>query len=232
MDINKIISKAVDQIEDKPAPEGFHVLLDSDELTDEIRDEIYIRFKNDIKAFIEAFTAKTGDPGRDKGMYKCSLETWQACASDIGRLYFRKNKYLYDTKKNARNGGKAYREELLCIALDVYADLCAEYRKQFFIFDCCMFMGLSLDTLYKLNSIHAEVLKKAHTRQESSMRTALASGRSNVTAMAILLNHDYDYTRTTQIIHTTDKIQTADALPTLKCNDISLKLPAGTDELM
>ena len=51
--------------------------------------------------------------------------------------------------------------------------------------------------------------------QESSMRTALASGRSNVTAMAILLNHDYDYTRTTQVIHTTDKTKSADALPIL-----------------
>ena len=51
--------------------------------------------------------------------------------------------------------------------------------------------------------------------QESSMRTALASGRSNVTAMAILLNHDYDYTRTTQVVHTVDKIKTADTLPLL-----------------
>ena len=51
--------------------------------------------------------------------------------------------------------------------------------------------------------------------QESSMRTALASGRSNVTAMAILLNHDYDYTRTTQVIHTTEQIKSADTLPCL-----------------
>ncbi len=49
------------------------------------------------------------------------------------------------------------------------------------------------------------------------MRTALASGRSNVTAMAILLNHDYDYTRTTQVIHTSDsKRLTADNLPKLE----------------
>ena len=73
--------------------------------------------------------------------------------------------------------------------------------------------------MYKLNNIHADLLKKAHTAQESSYRTALASGRSNVTAMAILLNHDYDYTRTTQVIHTSDKIKSADTLPTLKIDE-------------
>ena len=80
-------------------------------------------------------------------------------------------------------------------------------------------MGLNHDTIYELSTKYADILKKAHTMQESSMRTALASGRSNVTAMAILLNHDYDYTRTTQVIHTTDKIKSADTLPTLLINE-------------
>ena len=80
-------------------------------------------------------------------------------------------------------------------------------------------MGLSMDCLYNLSSIHSDMLKKAHTKQEASMRTALASGRSNVTAMAILLNHDYDYTRTTQIVHTVDRIKTADTLPTLAIDE-------------
>ena len=69
--------------------------------------------------------------------------------------------------------------------------------------------------LFRSNTTYTDALKKAHTMQESSMRTALASGRSNVTAMAILLNHDYDYTRTTQVVHTIDKIKSADSLPML-----------------
>ena len=222
MNIEKIIDNTINKIE--PKEEGatggdFRELLEADYITEQIRDDIYVRFKTDTEAYIEEFLIKSKDPNAGKGMYKCSLETWQACASDIGRIYFRKYGFLKDTKKMQQNGGTAYREELLCVALDVYADLCAEFRKQFFIMDACMFMGLSLDTLYKLNSLHAEVLKKAHTWQESSMRTALASGRSNVTAMAILLNHDYDYTRTTQVIHTTDKIKSADTLPTLLIDD-------------
>ena len=76
--------------------------------------------------------------------------------------------------------------------------------------------------MYLLNDLHAAVLKKAHTAQEGSMRAALASGRSNVTAMAILLNHDYDYTRTTQVIHTSDSKQLrADDLPQLLPDDLS-----------
>ena len=81
-------------------------------------------------------------------------------------------------------------------------------------------MGLSNDCMYKLNDLRNDILKKAHTKQEASMRAALASGRSNVTAMAILLNHDYDYTRTTQVIHTSGAQQiTADQLPQLSSDD-------------
>ena len=144
-------------------------------------------------------------------MIYCNLETWQACADDIGRYYFKKNKYLVESH---RRGG-AYREELLILAMEVYEHFCRLYRKQFFIYDCAMFLGITRETIYELSSKYSDMLKKAHTMQESSMRTALASGRSNVTAMAILLNHDYDYTRTTQVIHTTDKIKSADTLPTL-----------------
>ena len=99
--------------------------------------------------------------------------------------------------------------------MEVYEHFCRLYRKQFFIYDCALFLGISRDTIYKLNTTYTDALKKAHTMQESSMRTALASGRSNVTAMAILLNHDYDYTRTTQVVHTIDKIKSADSLPML-----------------
>ena len=67
--------------------------------------------------------------------------------------------------------------------------------------------------------------------QESSMRTALASGRSNVTAMAILLNHDYDYTRTTQVIHTSERIKSADTLPCLN-DEKTLKISDQRQEKM
>jgi len=235
MNIETIINNTVNRIEQKEenATGGdFRELLEADFITEQIRDDIYVRFKTDIEAYIEEFLLKSQDPNAGKGMFKCSLETWQACASDIGREYFRRNKYLYDVKKNARNGGNAYREELLCIALDVYADLCAQYRKQFFIYDCTQFIGMSMDCLYSLNALHADMLKKAHTKQESSMRTALASGRSNVTAMAILLNHDYDYTRTTQVVHTIDKIKTADTLPTLNVDEKTNLLTYQNDESM
>ena len=215
MDINKVIKNTINEIETPEGGEDIYNLLRADILTSEIVEKIYFRFYNDIKAYIEDYTSKCNDTNRDKGMYKCSLETWQACITNIGLLYFRHNKYLEDYKKIRASGGVAYKDELLEIALEVYEGLCYEFRKQFFIYDCCRFLGLSKDTMYKLNNIHANILKRAHSCQESSMRTALASGRSNVTAMAILLNHDYDYTRTTQVIHTTDKTKSADALPIL-----------------
>ena len=161
--------------------------------------------------FINDYLSRSEDKNARKGMIYCNLETWQACADDIGRYYFKKNKYLVESH---RRGG-AYREELLILAMEVYEHFCRLYRKQFFIYDCAMFLGITRETIYELSSNYSDMLKKAHTMQESSMRTALASGRSNVTAMAILLNHDYDYTRTTQVIHTTDKIKSADTLPTL-----------------
>ena len=215
MDINKVIKNTIKEIETPEGGEDIYNLLRADILTPEIVEKIYFRFYDDIKAYIEDYTSKCNDTNRDKGMYKCSLETWQACITNVGLLYFRHNNYLEDYKKVRASGGRPFREELLSIALEVYETLCNEYRKQFFIYDSCRFMGLSKDIMWKLNNIHSELLKRAHNAQESSMRTALASGRSNVTAMAILLNHDYDYTRTTQVIHTTDRTKSADALPIL-----------------
>ena len=215
MDINKVIQNTIKEIETPEGGEDIYDLLRADILTPEIQEKIYFRFYNDIKAYIEDYTQKCNDTNRDKGMYKCSLETWQACNTLIGHIYFRRNRYLEDIKRMRESGGVIFREEILCIGLEVYEALCTEYRKQFFIYDACRFMGMSKDIMWKLNNIHSDLLKKAHNAQESSMRTALASGRSNVTAMAILLNHDYDYTRTTQVIHTTDRTKTADALPIL-----------------
>ena len=186
------------------------------DLTENIKLEIYERFKNDIDLIIDDFLAASKDPNANKGMYKCSLESWQACADIIGRSYYRKYKYMHDFKREAREGGSRLKDDLLEIGLELYEYYCREYRKQFFIYDCCRFLGVDMDLMYRLSDLHSTILKKAHTKQESSMRSALASGRSNVTAMAILLNHDYDYTRTTQVIHTNNNsIKCADDLPAL-----------------
>ncbi|MBO4783274.1 MAG: hypothetical protein J5521_00810 [Lachnospiraceae bacterium] len=221
MNIEKVINNTIEGIEKENAGGGTEdeliTLLHSDVLTDEIKDCIYIRFKEDIQARIDDYLTRCNDKNASKGMTYCYLETWQGCIDDIGRYYFRKNNYLKDKRK--AGGAYAYRDELLLIGIDIYNHFCRLYRKQFFIYDCALFLGLNHDTIYELSTKYADILKKAHTMQESSMRTALASGRSNVTAMAILLNHDYDYTRTTQIIHTTDKIKTADTLPTLELDE-------------
>lgn len=211
MDYRKIIKDSTEK-ENKAVGDGLETLLNADILTDNIKDSIYSHFIEDIQVLISEYLKGSHDKNASKGMLYCTLETWQACVDDIGRLYFKKNNYLVN--RCASNGGK-YREDLLIIAMEVYEHFCRLYRKQFFIYDCALFLGISRDTIYKLNTTYTDMLKKAHTMQESSMRTALASGRSNVTAMAILLNHDYDYTRTTQIVHTVDRIKSADSLPML-----------------
>ena len=211
MDYKKIIKDSTEK-ENKAVGDGLETLLNADVLTDDIKDSIYSHFIEDIQEIISEYLKGNHDKNASKGMLYCTLETWQACVDDIGRLYFKKNNYLVN--RCASNGGK-YREDLLIIAMEVYEHFCRLYRKQFFIYDCALFLGISRDTIYKLNTTYTDMLKKAHTMQESSMRTALASGRSNVTAMAILLNHDYDYTRTTQIVHTVDRIKSADSLPML-----------------
>ena len=214
MNVEDIVKNTI-QKSDISYKDDLRTLLNKELLTDEIKDSIFKKFTEDIETLICDFLARSEDKNARKGMIYCNLETWQACADDIGRYYFKSNRYLIDTNRK----GVAYREELLIVAMEVYEHFCRLYRKQFFIYDCALFLGINRDTIYELSNRHADMLKKAHTMQESSMRTALASGRSNVTAMAILLNHDYDYTRTTQVIHTTDKIKTADTLPTLEIDE-------------
>lgn len=211
MNYRKIIKDSTEK-ENKAVGDGLETLLNTDILTDDIKDVIYSHFIEDIQILISEYLKSSRDKNASKGMLYCTLETWQACVDDIGRKYFKKNNYLADRRADSRAW---YKEELIIIGMEVYEHFCRLYRKQFFIYDCALFLGISRDTLYKLNTTYTDALKKAHTMQESSMRTALASGRSNVTAMAILLNHDYDYTRTTQIVHTVDRIKSADSLPML-----------------
>ena len=174
------------------------------------------RWRNDIDGYIKEFLRGSDDPHAGEGLYKCSLETWKACANYIGLNYFLTYKLIRDYDRERREGGKRFNDDLLELGLVLYEELCNKYRKQFFIYDSCKFLGINLDNMYLLNDLHTKYMKKAHTIQEDSMRSALASGRSNVTAMAILLNHDYDYTRTTQVIHTNGRDNlTADKLPQL-----------------
>ena len=217
MDVYKVINGAIGDIQCTRESEGKNIkeILNKEIFTDADKDYIYTFFLNSIETMLRDFLKKCEDTNKDKGMYKCSLETWQSFCDIVGREFFRKHDYMADKPKRAKYGGVAYRDDLLLIGMEIYEHLCRTYRKQFFIYDCALFMGINRDVIYELNTKHADILKKAHTMQESSMRTALASGRANVTAMAILLNHDYDYTRTTQVVHTIDRIKTADTLPML-----------------
>ena len=174
---------------------------------EEVKAQVYRRFKEDTQTYINDFLLSCEDANADKGMYKCSLETWKACANYIGIEYFKTYKLNRNYKRESAEGGNRLDDDLIEIGLTIYEDYCNIDRQQFFIYDSCKFLGIDLDNMYMLNKLHTRYLKKAHSIQEDSMRTALASGRSNVTAMAILLNHDYDYTRTTQVIHTSNNGQ-------------------------
>lgn len=233
MNINRVVNNTLNKIE-KPETgddlKDIYSLLSSEILTPEILQEIYSLWKSEIDIYIENYLKTSPDNNASHGMYKCSLETWEACITDIGIDIFKKKKYLLDVNKIARNGGAALHDDLLLIGLDLYEYYCFKFKKQFFIYDCTRFLGIGKDVLYNLSTIHSDLLKKAHTAQEGSMRAALASGRSNVTAMAILLNHDYDYTRTTQVIHTTDAVKIAQELPTLTNNDPVIGITSNIPE--
>ena len=110
-------------------------LLQADILTDDIKEAIFECWKNELDIYIDNYAQSSPDINASKGMYKCSLETWQACTSDIGRNYFYKNKYLIDKKKAAAQGGNVYSNDLLLIGLELYEYYCKKYRKQFFIYD-------------------------------------------------------------------------------------------------
>ena len=208
-------------------------LLKLDLTNEDVKTEIYKTILEDIEAIIAGYLEKSTDVNAEKGMQKCYLETWQDCANYIGVYYFKSNKLLHDKERERKEGGTRYNEVLLNITLEIYETLCSKYRKQFFIYDALRFMGIDKDYMYKLSEMHSRLAKKAHTAQEASYRTALASGRSNVTAMAILLNHDYDYTRTTQVIHTNERQQIgAEHLPQLMTQDIVVEQigAAGQDQ--
>lgn len=226
MDIDKIINDVAASVQDQQQNinilecpiEQLKIGLSSVDLNDiDIQALILRRWRGDVLQYIDNYLVSCPDPHAADGMYKCSLETWKACACSIGLNYFLKYKLVRDYNREAREGGARFNDALIELGLTLYEQFCNDYRKQFFIYDSCKFLGMNLDSMYTLNDIHARYIKKAHSVQEDSMRSALASGRSNVTAIAILLNHDYDYTRTTQVIHTTGRENLrADDLPKLE----------------
>lgn len=222
----------VDKIMNAPKKELYKLFGSVNLKSEDIRTAIYKRFKADTQIYIDDFLATCEDVNASQGMYKCSLETWKACAHNIGFEYFRTYKLNRNYNRESTEGGSRLDDDLIEIGLILYEEYCNTYRKQFFIYDSCKFLGISLDNMYMLNELHTRYLKKAHSIQEDSMRTALASGRSNVTAMAILLNHDYDYTRTTQVIHTTNKEKSAQELPKLEeTQDIGLEEGSKIDQI-
>lgn len=209
----------------------------SEILSDDIKTEIYKRMKKDAEIYINDWMDSPCcfDTNKDKGMYKCSHETYQACIREFGIDYYKKYKYLHDIRRERVEGGARLKDELLYIGIEVYESICDEYRKVFQIVDCCAFLGVSKDYMYQLNEMHALFLKKAHTATENSLRIGALTGRGNVTGHAIILNHDYDYTRTTQVIHTNQQQAiSAEKLPTLesKTQDIVLPdIPANFENL-
>lgn len=186
---------------------------------DPIKIEIYKRIKAEAEAYIENYVSddpRCRDINKNKGMFKCSHETYQACIKEFGIDFFMTNKYLHDIQRERVEGGARLADDLLEIGLEVYEALCDEYRKVFQIVDCCAFLGISKEYIYTLTDLHTLFLKKLHTSAENSLRIGALTGRGNVTGHAIILNHDYDYTRTTQVIHTqAAAVVAADRLPVL-----------------
>lgn len=202
---------------------------------DSIKIEIYKRFKAEAEAYIENYVEadpRCRDINKNKGMFKCSHETYQACIKEFGIDYFMTNKYLHDIRRERVEGGSRMREDLLEIGMEVFEALCDQYRKVFQIVDCCAFLGVNKDYMYQLNEMHALFLKKLHTAAENSLRIGALTGRGNVTGHAIILNHDYDYTRTTQVIHTQSAaVVAADRLPVLEAQPQYIDVTPAADVL-
>ena len=185
---------------------------------DLIKIEIYKRIKAAAETYINEYTAGPlcRDTNKSQGMFKCSHDTFQACIREFGIDYFKTNKLLHDVYRERREGGARLADDLLEIGLEVYESICNEFKKVFQIVDCCAFLGISKEYIYTLSELHTLFLKKLHTSTENSLRIGALTGRGNVTGHAIILNHDYDYTRTTQVIHTQGPaVVAADRLPVL-----------------
>ena len=236
-DIDKIIDSIADEVLGKRADGGNAETLDQknktkqepenalQELcqkeikTEEDETEIYKTFLRDAESYIDSFVSSPlcKDVNAEKGMFKCTQETWSYCMRSFALDYFKKYKYLHNRRRERTEGGKRLDGDLLRIGLEVYETLCDEYRKVFQVYNVCEFLGIDKENMYRLSEMHTNFLKKAHSATENSLRIGIVSGRGNVTGHALLLNHDYEYTRTTQVIHTSNNghISAAD-LPKLE----------------
>ena len=220
MDIDKIINDLdidIDAKNEGPGPEALPLedLLRADILTDDIQLEIYNRFRAAAVAFIDEWVQGPAcyDLKAQNMMY-CSYDTWQACITDFGRSYFLKNKLLHDYKRERLEGGTRYRDDVMIIGLLVYEDLCSLYKKVFQIYAAALFLGVRAENMQRLNAAHGQWLKTAHGIQENSLRAGALNNRGSTVGYAMILNHDYNYTKTSEVIHTTARQElTASSLP-------------------
>lgn len=179
-----------------------------------------IDVRNDINDLINEFLTSSEDKNASKGMQSCYLETWQACTWYIGNNYFKKNIYLWDINRSESRGARVYDEKKILIVMELYAELCQIYRKQFFVSDFGHFCGLDFDYIYDLTNDYSSVGKKARAFSEDSLRTGLISNRGSSMGYAMLLNHDHGYATSRTVKETPNKLNTAAELPNL--NDVPL----------
>lgn len=233
MDIDKIIDDlniniGNDNKNDDQGPEAWALndLLTADIITDDIRMEIYNRFKAAAVKFIDDYINSPQNYDlKAVNMFYASYDTWQTCIKEFGRQYFQKNKLLHDIKREAVEGGARLRDDLLLIGLDVYESLCGQYKKVFQVYACALFLGVSVDNMHKLNTAHGRWTKSAHGAAENSLRSGALNNRGSTVGYAMILNHDYAYTKTTEVIHTTGHQEIAAA------NLPQLEGPAGGDQM-
>lgn len=179
-----------------------------------------IDVRADIDNLIKEFLTTSEDKNAAKGMQQCYLETWQACAWYIGNNYFKKNIYLWDINTSQARGARTYDESKILQVMELYAELCQIYRKQFFIMDFGHFCGLDFEYIYDLTHKSSALAKKASAFSESSLRTGLISNRGSSMGYAMLLNHDHGYATSRTVKEDPNTLNTAAELPTL--NDTPL----------
>lgn len=242
MDIDRIIDDviSIEKTEPKTLPniqksasdqtEKTMLELLSDDLSNEdVRIEIYKRFKADSMAYFDSFASASKDTKKDNGMFACSQDTFNACCREFGIDYFKKNKYLHNFRRERSEGGIRYDDDLLCIGLEVFESLCDIYHKSFQVANCCYYLGISKQYIYRLNDLHSTYLKNAHFATENNMRMGVVSNRGNTTGYIMLMNHDYNYVRTSEVIHTSNNTEiSADRLPELLPESLKIDDMSGT----
>lgn len=162
---------------------------------------------------------KCKEPKKDS-MTQCTEDTWAACCSFIGREVFKKHKLLHDKERERKEGGIIYDIERVSAGQDLYKQYCAMYNKMYSIMGCADFLGVSDDYIYgctggqRSNPSRRVFREKSLKDREESLRRGVVGGRKGSTlGYTVLLNHDNGYS-TQKVEHvTTEKTETAAALP-------------------